>query len=63
LAKKGVRSVHSIIPKEREWLSVLVCINAVGYHIPSFYIFRGKSFQRDYFHGHAAKGLYDGPTV
>jgi hypothetical protein len=48
LAKKGVRSVHSIIPKEREWLSVLVCVNAAGYHIPSFYIFRGKSFQRDY---------------
>jgi hypothetical protein len=48
LAKTGTRSVHSIIPKEREWLSVLVCINAAGYHIPSFYIFRGKSFQRDY---------------
>jgi hypothetical protein len=45
LAKTGMRSVHSVIPKEREWLSVLVCINAAGYHIPSFYIFRGKSFQ------------------
>jgi hypothetical protein len=48
LAKKGLQSVHSIIPKEREWLSVLVCINATGYHILSFYIFRGKTFQRDY---------------
>jgi hypothetical protein len=48
LAKTGVRSVHSVISKEREWLSVLVCINAADYHIPSFYIFRGKSFQRDY---------------
>jgi hypothetical protein len=48
LAKRGVRSVHSIIPKEREWLSVLVCVNAAGFHIPSFYIFRGKSFQLDY---------------
>jgi hypothetical protein len=48
LAKKGVRSVYSIIPKEREWLSVLVCVNAAGYHIPSFYIFCGKTFQRDY---------------
>jgi hypothetical protein len=48
LAKMGVQNVHSIIPKEREWLSVLVCVNAASYHIPSFYIFRGKSFQRDY---------------
>jgi hypothetical protein len=48
LAKTGARSVHSVIPKEREWLSVLVCVNAAGFHIPSFYIFRGKSFQRDY---------------
>jgi hypothetical protein len=48
LAKTGVRNVHSIIPKEREWLSVLMCVNAAGFHIPSFYIFRGKSFQRDY---------------
>jgi hypothetical protein len=48
LAKTGVRSVHSIISKEREWLSVLVCVNAAGFHIPSFYIFRGKTFQRDY---------------
>jgi hypothetical protein len=48
LAKTGVRSVHSIIPREREWLSILCCINAAGYHIPSFYIFWGNSFQRDY---------------
>jgi hypothetical protein len=48
LAKTGAWSVHSIIPKEREWLSVLICVNAAGYYIPNFYIFRGKSFQRDY---------------
>jgi hypothetical protein len=43
-----VRSVHSIIPKEQEWLSILVCVNAAGFHIRSFYIFWGKTFQRDY---------------
>ena len=48
LAKTGVRSVHSIIPKEREWLSVLVCVNAAGFHLPNFYIFKGKFLQRDY---------------
>jgi hypothetical protein len=40
--------MHLVIPKKREWLSVLVCVNAADYHIPSFYIFCGKSFQRDY---------------
>jgi hypothetical protein len=34
--------------KGEEWLSGLVCVNAVGYYILSFYFFRGKSFQRDY---------------
>ena len=48
LAKNGARSVHSIILKEREWLLVLVCVNAAGFHIPSFYIFRSKNFQHDY---------------
>jgi hypothetical protein len=48
LAKRGLRSMYSVIPKEREWLSVLVCINTAGYYIPSFYIFCGKTFQRDY---------------
>jgi hypothetical protein len=48
LAKIRVRSVHSIIPKEWEWFSILVCVNATRYHIPSFYIFHGKIFQRDY---------------
>ena len=48
LAKTRVRSVYSIIPKEREWLSILVCVNAAGYHLPKFYNFKGKSFQHDY---------------
>jgi hypothetical protein len=31
-----------------EWLSILVCINAVGVAIPSFYIFRGKRLGQNY---------------
>lgn len=31
-----------------EWLTVLTCINAVGQSIPSFYIFCGKRFWRNY---------------
>lgn len=48
LARKGARSVHSIIPDQREWLSVLVCVNAAGIAIPSFYIFKGKRFRKNY---------------
>jgi hypothetical protein len=48
IAKKGSRAVHSIIPDQREWLSCLVCINAAGSSIPSFYTFRGKRFRRNY---------------
>ena len=38
---KGTRSVHSMIPNEREWLSVLVAINANRDTISNFYIFKG----------------------
>jgi hypothetical protein len=40
--------VQSIVPNQWEWLSVLVCINAAGLSIPSFYIFRGKRFRQNY---------------
>ena len=40
-AAKETRSVHSMIPNEREWLSVLTTINANGDTIPNFYIFKG----------------------
>jgi hypothetical protein len=48
IAKRGSRAAHSIIHDSREWLSYLVCINASSLAIPSFYIFRGKRFQRNY---------------
>jgi hypothetical protein len=47
IARRGARRVHSIVPNQREWLSVLVCINAAGSSIPSFYIFRGKRFRQN----------------
>jgi hypothetical protein len=47
-AKCGSRNVHSIIPNEREWLSVLCCINAEGEAIPNFYIFKGKRMRRNF---------------
>jgi hypothetical protein len=40
LAKKGLWSVYSIIPKEREWLSVLVCVNAIIFPAFAFSVIR-----------------------
>ena len=38
--KKGSRFVHSVVPNEYEWLTMLTCINVVGQNIPIFYIFK-----------------------
>ena len=46
--KNSTRSVHTLLPNEREWLTLLTCINAVGFHIPGFYIFRGKRIRDNY---------------
>ena len=41
-ARRGTRSVHSILPNSKEHLIVLTCVNAAGHSIPNFYIFKGK---------------------
>ena len=38
LVRRGSKSVHSIELYQREYLSVLSCVNADGGHIPNFYI-------------------------
>ena len=48
LAKTGSQMVDTVLLDQREWLSVLVCINAAGDTIPNFYIFKGKCFGRNY---------------
>jgi len=48
IARRGARNINSVVPDSREWISVLVCINAAGIAIPSFYIFRGKHFGKNY---------------
>jgi hypothetical protein len=48
IAKRGARRVHSIVPNQREWLSVLVAVNATEQAIPAFYIFRGKRCSQNY---------------
>ena len=43
-----MKGVHKIIPAEREWLSVLSAINALGQTIPNYYIFKGVRKLRNY---------------
>ena len=45
-ACRGAKDVHTVIPNEREWLSVLICVNAAGGKVPNFYIFKGKRMRR-----------------
>jgi hypothetical protein len=47
-AKRGSINVQSLMPNEREWITMLSCINAVGQSIPGFYIFKGKRMREDY---------------
>lgn len=47
-AYDGSRNLHTIIPNEWEWLSILNCINASGGHIPNFYIFKGKQMRLNF---------------
>ena len=47
-ARRGSRSVHTTIPNSKEHLTVLSCVNAIGHHVPNFYIFKGKQKSRNY---------------
>ena len=47
-AKRESRSVHTIVPNDHEWLTMLTCVNATRQSIPGFYIFKGKPIRRNY---------------
>jgi hypothetical protein len=47
-ACRDARHVYTIVPDQREWFSVLVYMNAVGFAIPLFYVFKGKRFRQNY---------------
>ena len=51
MAKRGSKSVYSVEPDQREYLSVLSCINARGGSVPNFYILKGTYFLQDYIAG------------
>jgi len=57
IAKRGSRNIHMIVPNQREWLSVLSCINAKGESLPNFYIFKGIRKTRDFLIKTGEKGV------
>lgn len=48
LARRGIWSMHTTTPYEKEWLFVLSCINILGSSIPGLYILEGRSFSHNY---------------
>ncbi|KAH9291752.1 hypothetical protein KI387_043059, partial [Taxus chinensis] len=51
LATKGCRNVPKIIPRSREWMTILCCVNAAGQCIPNFYLFKGQKVSQNYIKG------------
>ena len=48
MAKRGIQSVYTVILVGRKSLSVLSCINAFGSMIHNYYIFKDRSFRRNF---------------
>ena len=47
-ARRGIRSVHTLVPNERQWLSILVAINSARTTMPNYYVFKGKRPNPDF---------------
>jgi len=57
LAQKGCKTVHKkVTPDQREWITVVSCVNARGNTIPNFFIFKGKRNFRNYLTKTGKKG-------
>jgi len=48
ISKKGSRNVPNMLPKSREWITILCCVNAIGTSIPRFYLFKAKNRLQNY---------------
>jgi len=48
ISKRGSQNVPKILPKRREWITILCCVNAIGTSIPCFYLFKGKNQLENY---------------
>jgi hypothetical protein len=47
VVKQKSHYVYGVIPKVKEWMSILTCVNVQGQHIPNFYIFIGRLVMRN----------------
>ena len=43
VAKKGSRAVRFTCADNKEWMSIMTCVNTAGFHIPNLYIFKRKT--------------------
>ena len=43
---KGSKNVMTINNNDPDWMTILVCVNAMGYSIPNLYIFKSKGRKR-----------------
>lgn len=48
LACQGSRNVFDIIPKIKEWITILCFVNASSQTIPGFYLFKGNTKIENY---------------
>ena len=46
-ARKG-RSIHTIVPNERQWIFVLVAVNSTSQTMPYYYVFKGKREREEF---------------
>lgn len=46
IAVKGSKNVMTTNSSDRQWMTILVCINAMGYNIPNLYIFKSGGRKR-----------------
>jgi hypothetical protein len=39
-------------PGDREWITLIAAVNAVGWLVPPFFIFKGKNHNQSWYHNH-----------
>jgi hypothetical protein len=59
ISKRGSRNVPKHLPKSREWITILCCVNVIGLSIPGFYLFKGKAQLKNYIRNCEPKACMD----
>ena len=48
IVTRGTKNVHTIIPQDRQWISILVAINFARRTMPNYYVFKGKRARQQF---------------